>query len=431
MTLVGQYIYYSRRQSRLIARSRFSRRSTIDKATPRYRTLSAVAANVAAAAAMAAHDTPVYPRSSRRWPTSSVDRLYEASGSRSHDGGDEDENYQAMADSFHSEGGRDLGRSRNTGRISASLGRQYTTPSTRSALPMDTGQHRDSHRRGRSLFREGEEAEPVAGESQQRRSSRHHRRATNMTFLGVFALFSIGSLVQRDIPLVPNTSIGWVMSPLPTHVHPRAAAPTAVVQFDFLTEPSIPEHPGPPDPPSNERIIGRIFAWLCTTLYLTSRMPQIWKNVGLSKTFLAHADRFIMLVCPQVGRGKNSLWLQPALKSDVFHRDFRSICSSLRFLAIHSTLPQFSLRPTSLHLHLSRPPSFERAFRRPDTSKLPAVADDWMQIPSWQWRHFNVRCHYRCSVCHLQTEGTKASAQESRGRGRATGRWRRCTKYIL
>lgn len=28
------------------------------------------------------------------------------------------------------------------------------------------------------------------------------------------------------------------------------------------------------------RIIGRISAWTCTTLYLTSRLPQIWKNVS-------------------------------------------------------------------------------------------------------------------------------------------------------
>ena len=28
------------------------------------------------------------------------------------------------------------------------------------------------------------------------------------------------------------------------------------------------------------RIIGRIAAWTCTTLYLTSRLPQIWKNVS-------------------------------------------------------------------------------------------------------------------------------------------------------
>jgi hypothetical protein len=30
----------------------------------------------------------------------------------------------------------------------------------------------------------------------------------------------------------------------------------------------------------NRRIIGRISAWACTTLYLTSRLPQIWKNVS-------------------------------------------------------------------------------------------------------------------------------------------------------
>jgi len=28
-----------------------------------------------------------------------------------------------------------------------------------------------------------------------------------------------------------------------------------------------------------ERFIGRASAWMCTTLYLTSRLPQIWQNV--------------------------------------------------------------------------------------------------------------------------------------------------------
>ena len=31
--------------------------------------------------------------------------------------------------------------------------------------------------------------------------------------------------------------------------------------------------------PQVRRIIGRVSAWICTTLYLTSRLPQIWKNV--------------------------------------------------------------------------------------------------------------------------------------------------------
>jgi hypothetical protein len=36
----------------------------------------------------------------------------------------------------------------------------------------------------------------------------------------------------------------------------------------------------PPLPPVNmERLIGRLAAWTCTALYLTSRLPQIWKNV--------------------------------------------------------------------------------------------------------------------------------------------------------
>ncbi|KAF8343879.1 PQ loop repeat-domain-containing protein, partial [Cantharellus anzutake] len=32
------------------------------------------------------------------------------------------------------------------------------------------------------------------------------------------------------------------------------------------------------EPSTPEPVIGRIFAWTCTTLYLTSRLPQIWKN---------------------------------------------------------------------------------------------------------------------------------------------------------
>lgn len=34
-----------------------------------------------------------------------------------------------------------------------------------------------------------------------------------------------------------------------------------------------------PPPMTWQHVIGRISAWACTTLYLTSRLPQIWKNV--------------------------------------------------------------------------------------------------------------------------------------------------------
>lgn len=55
-------------------------------------------------------------------------------------------------------------------------------------------------------------------------------------------------------------------------------------------------HARPPlTPEQKRRIIGRISAWSCTTLYLTSRLPQIWKNVsicpfGLTETELPWTD---------------------------------------------------------------------------------------------------------------------------------------------
>jgi hypothetical protein len=40
-------------------------------------------------------------------------------------------------------------------------------------------------------------------------------------------------------------------------------------------------HGYPTGPPITwQRMIGRISAWTCTVLYLTSRMPQIWMNVS-------------------------------------------------------------------------------------------------------------------------------------------------------
>jgi hypothetical protein len=73
--------------------------------------------------------------------------------------------------------------------------------------------------------------------------------------------------------------------PTPTLLrHP--AAPNSL--YDPHTTCTILEHPGHPDdhdptrpPPIDyQRLIGRINAWACTTLYLTSRLPQIWKNVS-------------------------------------------------------------------------------------------------------------------------------------------------------
>src|SRR5262249_27034658 len=50
--------------------------------------------------------------------------------------------------------------------------------------------------------------------------------------------------------------------------------------------------------PPRERLVGRISAWLCATLYLTSRLPQIWKNVrhcssDVLKQIIIRLDQFV------------------------------------------------------------------------------------------------------------------------------------------
>jgi hypothetical protein len=59
---------------------------------------------------------------------------------------------------------------------------------------------------------------------------------------------------------------------------------TSIVQIlyaDIDDElPLPPHHPHQRTTEEKRRIIGRISAWTCTTLYLTSRLPQIWKNVS-------------------------------------------------------------------------------------------------------------------------------------------------------
>jgi len=54
----------------------------------------------------------------------------------------------------------------------------------------------------------------------------------------------------------------------------RALQPDTRMDQDSFADDDSPDNSGP----STEYIIGRISAWVCTTLYLTSRLPQIWKN---------------------------------------------------------------------------------------------------------------------------------------------------------
>ena len=71
---------------------------------------------------------------------------------------------------------------------------------------------------------------------------------------------------------------------IPDRSPSSSVAPESLLQLALLfygndTTLPPPRHHPPPQP-SFQRIIGRLSAWACTTLYLSSRLPQIWKNVS-------------------------------------------------------------------------------------------------------------------------------------------------------
>ncbi|KAJ7343374.1 PQ loop repeat-domain-containing protein [Mycena albidolilacea] len=279
MLLCSQYFYYEGRKSVAPPFGHPRRGSISDR---HYRTLSVVAANVSAAALAAQqhHDA-----------RTSVDR---PSGSRV---SDDDSAFAAMADSFHSEGAAGSGRSPTRKRVSWSTerygkrgGSVGRAPLTRSAFlpPLRLTSTEDAVDRGRSLQRDADAAEGLAAEANaqesNRRSSRASRRGASLVFLSLFALYGVGTWSGGR-----SANVGHVLSVVPMgYVPPPAAAVTPVemkqeIHFARAGPEDIPPHephhdPIPSEPPIDERVLGRIFAWLCTTLYLTSRLPQIWKN---------------------------------------------------------------------------------------------------------------------------------------------------------
>ncbi|GBE82169.1 PQ loop repeat-domain-containing protein [Sparassis latifolia] len=315
-TLLAQFFYYrsiskpilppflhGRQRTGSIA----TRRISIERAPIHYRTLSNVAANVAAAAALAAEQEEQsrwHRHSLERPPYSTIDALEEE------DDDDEvsEEALARLADSFHSEGGR----SRRGKKVSwsqerrgASLGRSQRPPLSppthiHSSLLMtaqaDLGDAPDILPRGRPLSRGGQAADEEEDEldwsGAQRRSSRASRKGASMVFMGVWALFGIGTLAGGQRVVSDSLSTGrvlhraevpvpYIANSVPT-VHSNSLfhvpEPTSVV-LDFVgvqEDETFSAFRQPP--PSTEFIIGRISAWVCTTLYLTSRLPQIWKN---------------------------------------------------------------------------------------------------------------------------------------------------------
>ncbi|KAJ7109478.1 PQ loop repeat-domain-containing protein [Mycena epipterygia] len=311
--LVSQYFYYQGlKPSPPFGRPRMGSMPS-DR---HYRTLSVVAANVSAAAALAAQQHDEHSGRLRR----SVDRL---SGSRVSDEVD-DNAFAAMADSFHSEGGPIPTRKRVSwsteryGKRGGSVGR---TPLSRSAfLPRLTPADQvagDTLDRGRSLQRDGEQDAPAESPTQSgdsnRRNSRASRRGANMVFLSLFALFGV-STWTGGLPHGRGMDVGRVLTDVPVGFMPSPAATvlnTNHVHF-VRSEDNPPHHDPIPTNPSNERVIGRIFAWLCTTLYLTSRLPQIWKNFVRKSVEGLSMYLFIFAFLG------NSFYVASILSSDVF-----------------------------------------------------------------------------------------------------------------
>ncbi|KDR81691.1 hypothetical protein GALMADRAFT_58600 [Galerina marginata CBS 339.88] len=321
-TLVAQYMYYYKAPKvppSVLGRIRSAtspgaiRRMSIDRGASRYRTLSAVASNVAAAAALAAQQDEQADsrRANTRHPRRTGRRLgYERSSSLASAGmGEEGESDPppAMMDSFHSEGGRDVAPKRVSWSIERHRGRASSVGQTiRSTTPTPAlniisnespaatthpdalhNERRDSN----LLISSTESLSPVINS----RSSRASRKGSTMVFLGAWALFGFGTLTndRHGIPSTRLSNVGRVLSTSSISIaftehgiYSRDKAtekvaplgirlPSLVSDISIENEPQGDPHP---DEPSPEQVLGRIFAWLCTTLYLTSRLPQIWKN---------------------------------------------------------------------------------------------------------------------------------------------------------
>ena len=113
------------------------------------------------------------------------------------------------------------------------------------------------------------------------------RRGSSMVLLGVGALFTFAHIPQRNHELVRTNTPTVVLN----HNTTVWNATTALHDTSLT---AAPRHPlmlyipvdtfhvrrwerGRPQMASGQ-LIGRISAWLCTLLYMTSRMPQIWTN---------------------------------------------------------------------------------------------------------------------------------------------------------
>jgi hypothetical protein len=120
------------------------------------------------------------------------------------------------------------------------------------------------------------------------------RRAAGVAFMSLGLIARFGGITPRREDgvgrvLERNMEMGGTII---RHPNPFLYGPNIGETTNYYTTIDLPEgaykahdhghEDPPPEPPSFKRLFGRTSAWACTTLYLTSRLPQIWKNVSLS-----------------------------------------------------------------------------------------------------------------------------------------------------
>jgi uncharacterized protein with PQ loop repeat len=269
-----------------------------------YRTLSTTASNIAAAAALAAHsDTHLEHRHPKKLGSDiSIDEhTITQQPSEEPQGEVSDTVLSALSDSFHSESGRRKRVSWSQERHEPPPGgssRRHMSPIVPAAPRHTSAAAATLLARGRPLQR-GEESESEdlseeqVVETERRNSSRASRRSAGMVLLGMGMLFGVGrytgSTQPREVKtgavLVPisnlDPSLTTGLSILGNPPNRLTGSPPSSVNVELPSLPSntwFSQQRQPDEDASDERIVGRIFAWLCTTLYLTSRLPQIWKN---------------------------------------------------------------------------------------------------------------------------------------------------------
>lgn len=142
---------------------------------------------------------------------------------------------------------------------------------------------------------------PMARNTSSRSKSKSTRRSSSMVFFSIGLLVTFGKW-SGAVKARSETGRAWeasrtTISPIVSPVvwesynHPvpiYSSALPAILrlerrQANLTTSWPINRADEPDDdedePVDWERVLGRASAWVCTTLYLTSRMPQIWKNV--------------------------------------------------------------------------------------------------------------------------------------------------------